>query len=63
MPDPTNTARQWWQLMNEPRPYRITTTQGQHHLMARSRAGAISAALELAGPGAKVLSCLLEGEW
>ena len=45
------------------RPYRITTTQGQQHLMARTRAAAIRAALELAGPGAKVLSCLMEGEW
>lgn len=47
----------------KPRPYIITTTQGQHRLMARSRALAIAAALELTGPGAQLLSCLQEGDW
>ena len=45
------------------RPYRVTTTQGIHTLMARTPASAISTALELSGPGARLLSCLQEGEW
>lgn len=45
------------------RAYRVTTTQGTHTLMARTPADAIRTGLELAGPGAQLLSCLQEGEW
>jgi hypothetical protein len=50
-------------MPNMLRPYRVTTTQGTHTLMARTAASAICSALELAGPGARLLSCLQEGEW
>lgn len=49
--------------MNEPRPYRVTTTLGTRTVMARTLADAIRHGLELAGPGARLLSCLQEGEW
>ena len=53
--------------MTEPRPYIITTTlNGQtatHHMQSTKPAPAISAAIELHGPGATLVSCLREGEW
>jgi hypothetical protein len=45
------------------RPYRVTFTHRVVDVMARTPADAIRSALELAGPGAKLLSCLQEGEW
>ena len=45
------------------RPYRVTTTHRVITVMARTPADAIRSGLELAGPGAQLLSCLQEGEW
>jgi predicted metalloprotease len=45
------------------RPYRVTFTHQVVTVMARNPADAIRAGLELAGPGAQLLSCLQEGEW
>lgn len=45
------------------RAYRVTTSLGSITLLAPNPAAAIRSGLELAGPGAKLLSCLQEGEW
>lgn len=45
------------------RPYLVTTTLGTRTIVARTLAEAIRHGLELTGPGARLLSCLLEGEW
>lgn len=45
------------------RAYRVTTTHRVITVMARNPADAIRTGLELAGPGAQLLSCLQEGEW
>ena len=45
------------------RPYRVTTSLGSATVMARTSADAICTGLELAGPGAQLLSCLQEGDW
>jgi hypothetical protein len=45
------------------RAYRVTTTTQTHFLVAISAAHAIRTALELSEPGAKLLSCLQEGDW
>lgn len=45
------------------RAYRVTTTLRTITVMARTPADAIRSGLELAGPGAQLLSCLQEGEW
>jgi hypothetical protein len=45
------------------RAYRVTTTTQTHFLAAISAAHAIRTALELSEPGAKLLSCLQEGDW
>ena len=42
------------------RPYRVTTTLRTITLMARTKNDAIRTGLELAGPGARLLSCLQE---
>ncbi len=44
-------------------PYIVTTTTGRHRVIARNPGHAIESALELAGPGARCLSCLREGDW
>ena len=41
------------------RPYRVTTTAGVVLVLARTLAAAITAGLELTGPGA----CLQQGDW
>jgi len=46
-----------------PRPYRVTFTHRVFTVMARTHPEAIRSAQELAGPGARLLSCLQEGEW
>lgn len=46
-----------------PRPYAIHTTAGLFQLVAISAAQAVATALELAGPGARVLRICREGEW
>ena len=46
-----------------PRLYLIHTTAGTFELMAVTAAQAVSAALELAGPGARVLRVCREGDW
>lgn len=46
-----------------PRPYAIHTTTGLFQLVAISAAQAVATALELAGPGARVLRICREGEW
>lgn len=45
------------------RPYRVTTSMGVVTVMARTLAAAIVIGLELTGPGARVLSCLQQGDW
>lgn len=44
-------------------PYTVTTTAGTLTLMARSAAHAIASALELTGPGTRIISCLRGGDW
>jgi hypothetical protein len=46
-----------------PRLYHDHTTHGAIELYAVSAAQAVSAALELAGPGAQVLRVCRQGEW
>lgn len=46
-----------------PRPYAIHTTAGLFQLVAISAAQAVATALELAGPGARVLRVSREGDW
>lgn len=46
-----------------PRPYAIHTTAGLFQLVAISAAQAVATALELAGPGARVLRVVRQGEW
>ncbi len=46
-----------------PRLYHVHTTAGPFELMAVTAAQACSAALELAGPGARILRISREGEW
>jgi len=50
-----------------PRPWAVTTTDGRrrttHLLEAVTAAAAIQSALELAGPGARLVACLRGGEW
>ena len=43
--------------------YHIQTTTGLIQIHARDRAAAITAALELAGPGAKLVNTTQPGEW
>jgi hypothetical protein len=45
------------------RPYRVTFTHRVVTVMVRTHPEAIRSAQELAGPGARLLSCLQEGEW
>ena len=44
-------------------PYAVTTTAGTLQVMARSAAHAIASALELTGPGTRILGCLRGGDW
>lgn len=44
-------------------PFTVTTTTGRLTLMARDLAHAIASALELAGPGTRILTCLRGGDW
>ena len=46
-----------------PRLYHIATTLGSWELLAVTQQQAITAALELAGHGARLLRCWREGEW
>jgi hypothetical protein len=46
-----------------PRLYLIHTTAGPFELMAVTAAQAVTTALELAGPGARVLRISREGDW
>jgi hypothetical protein len=46
-----------------PRLYLIHTTAGPFELMAVTAAQAVTTALELAGPGARVLKISREGDW
>lgn len=46
-----------------PRLYHIHTTAGPFELMAVTAAQAVSTALELAGPGARVLRVSRQGDW
>jgi hypothetical protein len=46
-----------------PRLYCVQTTLGPIELYALTEAQAISTALELVGPGAKMLRAWREGEW
>jgi hypothetical protein len=46
-----------------PRLYHVSTTHGPIELYALTQAQAIATALELAGPGAKVLRVCREGDW
>jgi hypothetical protein len=46
-----------------PRLYHVNTTHGPIELYAITQAQAIATALELAGPGAKVLRVCREGDW
>ena len=43
--------------------YHILTTAGLIQIHARNRTAAITAALELAGPEAKLIHEYMEGEW
>ena len=43
--------------------YHILTTAGLVSIHARTRAAAITAALELAGPNAKLVNTTKPGEW
>ncbi len=45
------------------RPYRVTFTHVVVDVMATRPGHAIQQAMELAGPGSVVLSCLELGEW
>ena len=46
-----------------PRLYHIQTTHGPIELYALTQAQAISSALELAGPGARVVRVARQGDW
>ena len=46
-----------------PRLYHVQTTLGSFELYAVTQAQAVSSALELAGPGARVVRVWREGEW
>ena len=46
-----------------PRLYHVQLSNGSIELYAISQAQAIATALELAGPGARVLRVWREGEW
>ena len=49
------------------RPWRVTTQVGTrrttHEVMAATAAQSIVSALELAGPGARLIGCVRGGEW
>lgn len=47
----------------KPRPYYVQTTNGEQKLMATSPSQAISSALELCGPSAKLVRVSLQGDW
>lgn len=47
----------------EPRPYHVQTTNGEQRLMATSQFQAISSALELRGPRARLVRVSLQGDW
>lgn len=54
--------------MTEIVPYLVTTQAPMqplrsHQLMARNPSHAISSALELSGPGARVVRCVRQGDW
>ena len=46
-----------------PRVFHVVTTVGPFELMAVTAAQACSTALELAGPGARILRISREGQW
>jgi len=46
-----------------PRPYHVQTTNGEQKLMATSPSQAISSALELCGPRARLVRVSLQGDW
>jgi hypothetical protein len=46
-----------------PRLYHVHTTAGPFELYAVTAAQAVTAALELAGPGARVIRISREGDW
>jgi hypothetical protein len=46
-----------------PRLFHIHTTAGRVELYAVTAAQAVATALELAGPGARVLRVVRQGEW
>jgi hypothetical protein len=46
-----------------PRLYHVHTTAGAWEVWAMTAAQAVSTALELAGPGSKVLRVCREGDW
>jgi hypothetical protein len=46
-----------------PRLFHVHTTNGTWELMAFTAAQAITTALELAGPGARVLRVARQGDW
>jgi hypothetical protein len=46
-----------------PRLYHVQLTTGPIELYALTQAQAIAAALELAGPGARVIRVVRQGEW
>jgi len=45
------------------RTYHVSTTRGCFQLVASSAAAAISAALELAGIGSKLIRCTQQSDW
>jgi hypothetical protein len=47
----------------KPRPYHVQTTNGEQKLMATSPSQAISSALELSGPRAKLVRVSPQGDW
>jgi len=46
-----------------PRVFHVVTTAGTFELLAVSAAQACSTALELAGPGSRILRVSREGDW
>jgi hypothetical protein len=46
-----------------PRLYHVSTTHGPIEIYAVSQAQAIASALELAGPGARVIRVARQGDW
>jgi hypothetical protein len=46
-----------------PRLYHVHTTRGPVEIYAVSAAQAVTAALELAGPGARVIRVARQGDW